>query len=158
MDTFFVSKKCGKSSRDSICCQLFIMDNGFVYVVPMKKKSEVLQAVKQFAKEVGALDAIIADMAGEQMSRDLKCFCNDIGASICALEEGTPWSNKPELYIGLLKEAVHKDLCEFNAPMAFWDYCVERRSHINNLTAKDSFKLHGMTPFTATMGEEDHAV
>ena len=120
----------------------------------MKKKSEVLQAVKQFAKEVGAPDAIIADMAGEQMSRDLKRFCNDIGASIRALEEGTPWSNKAELYIGLLKEAVHKDLRESNAPMAFWNYCVERRARINNLTAKVSFKLHGTIPFMATMGEE----
>jgi hypothetical protein len=31
----------------------------------MKSKIEVLQAVKQFAKEVGAPDAIICDMAGE---------------------------------------------------------------------------------------------
>ena len=40
----------------------------------MRKKSEVLQAVKQFAKEIGAPDAIICDAAKEQTSRDLKMF------------------------------------------------------------------------------------
>jgi hypothetical protein len=46
MDTFFATKKAGKSSRGHSCCQLFVTDKGFVYVVPMKSKSEVLQAVK----------------------------------------------------------------------------------------------------------------
>ena len=32
--------------------------------------------------------------------------------------------------------------------------CVERRVRINNLMAKDNFKLHGMTPHTATLAEE----
>jgi hypothetical protein len=70
MDTFFATKKAGKSSRGHTCCQLFVTDKGFVYGVPMKSKSEVLQAVKQFAKEVGAPiasgpEAIICNMAGE---------------------------------------------------------------------------------------------
>jgi hypothetical protein len=57
MDTFFATVKAGKSSRGHTCCQLFVTDKGFVYVVPMKSKGEVLQAVKQFAKEIGAPDA-----------------------------------------------------------------------------------------------------
>ena len=43
---------------------------------------------------------------------------------------------------------------ESNSPLPFWDYCVERRARINNLTAKDAFKLHGETAHTATTGEE----
>ena len=74
----------------------------------MKKKSEVLLAIKQFAKQIGAPDSIVADMSGEQMSSEVKKFCNDIGTTQRALEEGTPWSNKAELYIGLNKEAVRK--------------------------------------------------
>jgi hypothetical protein len=55
MDTFFfATKKGGKSSRGHTCCQLFVTDKGFVYVVPMKRKGEVLLAMKQFAKEIGA--------------------------------------------------------------------------------------------------------
>ena len=109
-----------------MCCQLFITDKGFVYMVPMRRKSEVLQAIKQFAKEIGVPTAIIADMAGEQMSQEVRKFCNDIGTTLQALEEGIPWSNKAELYIGLLKEAVQKDMHESDSPMCLWDYCVER--------------------------------
>ena len=50
MDTFFATKKGGTSSRANTCCQLFVTDKGFIYVVPMKRKSEVLSAIKQFAK------------------------------------------------------------------------------------------------------------
>ena len=62
--------------------------------------------IKQFAKEIGAPTSIIADMSKEQMSQDVRKFCNDIETTLKALEEGTPLSNKAELYIGLLKEAL----------------------------------------------------
>ena len=52
-------------SRGNACCQLFVADKGFLYVVPMKSKTEVFQAVKQFAKYIGAPDAIICDGASE---------------------------------------------------------------------------------------------
>ncbi len=69
------------------------------------------------------------------------------------LEEGTPWANKAELYIGLIKEAVRKDMKESDCPLVSWDYCVERRARINNLTAKDLFQLHGYQAHTATTGD-----
>ena len=88
------------------------------------------------------------------MSSEVKKFCSDIGTTLRALEEGTPWSNKAELYIGLIKEAVRKDMRKSNSPLCFWDYCVERRARINNLTAKNAFWLHGSTPHTLTTGAE----
>jgi hypothetical protein len=154
MDTFFATKKAGKSSRGHTCCQLFVTDKGFVYVVPMKSKSEVLQAVKQFAKEIGAPDTIISDAAGEQRSNELRKFCSEIGTTLRLLEEGTPWANKAELYIGIIKEAVRKDMRESNCPLVLWDYCVERRARINNMTAKNSFKLHGTNAHTDLTSEE----
>ena len=122
--------------------------------VPMKKKSEVLLAIKQFAKEIGAPYSFVADMSGEQMSSEVKKFCNDIGTTLRAHEEGTTWSKKSELYIGLIKEAVRKDMHKSNSPLWFWDYCVERRATINNLTAKNAFRLHGSTRHTLTTGDE----
>ena len=154
MNTFFATSKVGKSSRGHTCVQLFVTDKGFVYVVPMKKKREVLQALKQFAREVGAPDVIICDAAREQKSADLKRFCNDIGTTLKVLEEGTPWANKAELYIGLVKEAVRKDMKAANSPIPFWDYCVERRARINNLLAKDLFQLHGENAHSTVTGEE----
>jgi hypothetical protein len=136
MDTFFATKKGGKSSMGHSCCQLFVTDKGFVYVVPMKRRGKVLLAMKQFANEIGAPDAFVADMSGEQMSKEVVVFSNEIGSTLRALEEGTPWANKAELYIGLLKEAVRKDMKHQDSPMIFWDYCIERRARIHNMTAK----------------------
>ena len=55
----------------------------------MKRKSEVLAATKQFAKDVGAPDAIVCDMANKQLSSEMKQFCNAMGTTLRALEEGT---------------------------------------------------------------------
>ena len=77
-------------------------DKGFVYVVPMWSKREVLQAVKHFLKVFGIPDAIICDMAGEQSSQALRSFCNDVGTSLRLLARGTPWANKAELFICII--------------------------------------------------------
>ena len=50
----------------------------------MKHKSKVLAAIKLFAKEVGAPDAIVSDMAKEQVSQDVCNFCNTIGTMLQA--------------------------------------------------------------------------
>ena len=42
-----------------------------------------------------------------------------IGTKLRALEEGTPWSNKAELYIKLMKEAVCNDMKEAHCPLHF---------------------------------------
>ena len=120
----------------------------------MRTKSQVPQALKQFAKEIGAPDAIICDMSGEQTSQEVRKFLSDIGTTLRALEEGTPWANKAELYIGLLKESVRLNMKESHCPIAFWDFCIERRARINNLTARDTFNLQGQTPHSALFGKE----
>ena len=134
--------------------QLFVTDKGFVHVIPMRKKSEVPLALKMFAKEIGAPDAIICDADCEQISQQVRDFCHKIGTSLRVLEEGTPWANRAELYIGLVKEAVHKDLKESDSPIVFWDYCAERHARINNLTARNLFQLEGRNAHFSVTGEE----
>ena len=75
----------------------------------MRKNSDVLQAVKQFSEAIGAPDAIICDSSKVQKSTAVRRFCNEIGTTLKLLEENTPWANKDELYIGILKEVVRKD-------------------------------------------------
>jgi hypothetical protein len=111
----------------------------------MRRKGEVLQAKKQFSKEICAPDAFIADMSGEQMSRQDKKFCNDTGTALRALE-GNPWSNKAELYIGHIKEAVRQDMEGSDSPMVFWEYCLEMRARIHNLTASPTSNFMELMP------------
>ena len=50
MDTFFAAKNGGRSTRGNTCCQLFVTDKGYVYVVPMRSKKDVLSVVKQICE------------------------------------------------------------------------------------------------------------
>ena len=90
MDAFFATKKFGKSYRGNICFQIFSTDKGFIYVITMKSKSEVLQAVKLFAKKIGSPEAMICDVSGDQTSNTLNIFCSKISATLRFLEEVTP--------------------------------------------------------------------
>ena len=90
----------------------------------------------------------------EQLSSGVKQFCNAMGTVLRALEDDTPWSNKAKLYIKLMKEVVRKDIREADAPLPFWDYCLERRVRIYNLMARDHIKIRGTMPHTATTDED----
>ena len=76
------------------------------------------------------------------MSSEVKKFGNDIGTTLRALEEGTPWSNKAVLYIGVNKEAVRKDMHKSNYPL----YCVERRGEPGSTTLQSKMPLGSMDP------------
>ena len=126
--------------------QIFVSDKGFVHVVPMESKKDFPSALRSFAKEVGVPDAIIVDPAGEQTSKEVRRYCHKIGTTLRLLEEHTQWANRAELYIGLFKEAVRKDMHDSNCPLILWDYCAERRARIHNLTAikvyeEDEYKV-----------------
>ena len=45
-----------------------------------------------------------------------------------------------------MKSAVYKDMKEASCSLPFWDYCIERRARIQNLTTKDFFQLQGRNP------------
>ena len=70
------------------------------------------------------------------------------------LEMLTQWANLAELYIGLMKEEVRKDMKDSDSPLKFWDYCAERRAQTHNLTAQDLLQLHVSNPITATFVDE----
>ena len=48
-DTMFATKKA-KSLRGNTCCQVFVSDNDFLALYPMRQESEYPLALKQFAK------------------------------------------------------------------------------------------------------------
>ena len=123
--------------------QLFDSDTGNMYVYPIKSKTEIVNAVKAFAKAIiGVPTALLLDSEGTHKSEALKKAANDMNLPLMFLERRTQWANLAELYIGLLKEAVRKDMKDLDSPLKFWDYCAERRVLINNLTSKNLFQLN----------------
>ena len=80
-------------------------------------------------------------------------FFHQVGTNLRILEAGTPWANRSELYIGLFKESVRRDLCMTYAPMVLWYYCMERRYQIKNAVPRPLFQNQEMTPHEATFGK-----
>ena len=120
----------------------------------MTTESDIPKALHVFAKEVGAPDTIIADAARAQKSKAVKEFLSSIGTTLRILEENTPWANRAERYVGIMKSATRKDMKSSDSPIVFWDYCMERHARINNLTAKSLFQLDGRNAHYTVTGQE----
>lgn len=159
MDTFFAAsegsgKWNGTSVRGFKCVQLFVSDTGFMFPALMKDQTEIPEAVSIFLKEVGAPDLMIGDGHKSNKSQDVKILLMRAGTTLRLLEEGTPWANLAELYIGIIKQAVRQDIKRTNSPKVFWCYCLVRKVRIHNMTASKIFKLGGQTPYYDIYGEE----
>ena len=150
-DTMFVTS-AAKSTRGYTMLQVFVSDKGFIAVYPMERKSEFHDCLQVFCKEVGVPISLVVDPSGEQTSKAVKRFCNQVGTTLRILEEHTQWANRAELYIGFLKEAIRNDLKKSNCPMVLWDYCAQRRALIHNLTPRNLFQLEKCTPYQMQYG------
>ena len=151
-DTMFAQPNA-KSLRGNTCCQVFVSDKGYVAVYSMKSQAEFQTALHWFCKQIGVPINLIVDGHKSQTSNKVRRFCNQVGTTLKVLEVNTPWANRAELYIGLLKEAVRKDMRASNSPMCLWDYAIERRTMIHNLVPRPLFQNNGLTPHAATFGE-----
>ena len=101
-NTFFVTGKA-RSTRGFSCMQIFVSDKGFVKVYPMRSEKEFPSALREFAKDFGAPEILVADPRPSNKNREVKEFCNKIGTTLRLLEQKTQWENRAELYVGLLK-------------------------------------------------------
>ncbi len=150
-DMLFVTGKA-KSSRGNICAQLFVSDKGFVAIYPMQYQRDYFLVLRQFAKEVGVPEVLICDPHPTQTQHKVKEFCTQIGTTLKVLEAQTQWANRAELYVGLMKEATWNDMRVTGLPLVLWDYCMEWRALIFQITAKKLFQLNGTNPHTMTFG------
>ena len=83
----------------------------------MKSQSEFQTALHWFFKQIGVPTSLIVDGHKAQNSNEVRRFCNQVGTTLKILEVTTPWANRAELYINLLKEAVRRDMRASNSPM-----------------------------------------
>ena len=90
-DTMFVTKTA-KSTRGNKCMQLFVSDKGYIAVYPMESKSDFIDCLHLFCKEVGVPVSLVVDPSGEQTSRLVRRFCNQVGTTLRILEESTQWA------------------------------------------------------------------
>ena len=69
----------------------------------MKSQDEFETDSTGFFKEVGTPLDLILDGFSDQTKSSVKMFCDQVSTDLKTLERATPWSNRAELCIGLLK-------------------------------------------------------
>jgi hypothetical protein len=99
-------------------------------------------------------DVLVCNPHPAQTKCEVRNFCTQIGTTLKVLETETQWANRAELYIGLMKEATQNDMQLSSSPLVFWDYCMEHRALIFQITAKMLFQLNATNPHTMTFGTE----
>ena len=81
-------------------------------------------------------------------------LCQLADCTIQQLECETPWSNRTEGHVGLVKSEILLDLKESNCPMVLWCYAVERRGKILASTSRNIYSLGGQVPATVLTGQQ----
>ena len=92
MDTFQVITKAVNELGNRYM-QLFVSDEGYMYVHPMKAITEIIDSVKAFAKEIGVPTGFILDLCGEQRSKELNRVTEEMCYPIKYLESSSQWGN-----------------------------------------------------------------
>ena len=92
-DTMVVTKSA-KSLRGNLYLQVCVSDMGFVVVYPMELKLDFKGALHLFCEEFGVLVDLVVDPSGEQTSKPVRNFCNQVGTTLRILEESTQWANR----------------------------------------------------------------
>ena len=154
MDTYFAAKELGPSIRGFTCAQLFVSDFGFVKVKPMKLKSELPLALKSFFKGVGVPNKIVCDGAPEQVKGESRRLCQKCDCEVVQLERATPWANRAEGHVGIVKSQTKTDLKISNSPMVLWCYASERRANILSSSTRNIYELSGQVPLTKLTGQQ----
>ena len=94
-----------------------------------------------FCKEIGNPTSLVVNPPGGKTSKQVKKFCSQIGTSLRLLEDSTQWENWNELYIGIFKEAIYKDIRSTNFSMSIWEYCAKGCARIKIVPPKICYNL-----------------
>ena len=98
----------------------------FCFLVPMASKGEFPQALQKFCKKIGVPRSLVCDPSGEQSSKEVKKYCNNVALPLCLLEEGTQHANLSEKYIGLFKTVIANGDISHLCVFGFFSFVMHR--------------------------------
>jgi len=140
-----------KSTRGFECAQVFVTDQHYTKIYPMKSKSEAFTALNSFCHNVGIPNPLVTDNAGEETFGDWEEVRKKFLMEQRYTEPHSPWQNKAELEIWELRKHYRRIMHKKRVPEVLWCYCLEYVSEVRVFTAK-----HGQdqrTPYESLTGE-----
>ena len=87
----------------------------------MDIKDQFDSALHDFCKDAGVTYTLAVDPSGEQTKKCIRRFCHQVDTTLNILEE---WEIRAELYVGLFKEVIKKNISQTKCPLRLWEYCA----------------------------------
>jgi hypothetical protein len=141
-DTMFSNKMsiCGYS-----CAQVFTDGHHFCRVYPLHLKGGAHHALMSFIHEVGIPRTMHSDLALEETRGEWAKIIKQYHINQTTTEAKSPWQNRAEAEIRILKKVVRHLLRQAGAIMELWCYAIEWAARVRSLTAHDSLILNCQT-------------
>jgi hypothetical protein len=125
------------SIAGNTCLQLFTDGNGFVVAYPMRSKSEAGDALHKHCRDIGVPNRLHMDNAPEMTGRDsdFGMTCKNNKISTTTIEPKSPWQNKCENIIGVIKKRAKGRRIRRRIPQCVWDFGIVWECEIYSRTA-----------------------
>lgn len=133
-DTLFAKEKSISGNK---CAQIFTDGSGFVFVYPMKLKSEAGDAMNVMTRDIGVPREVFSDNAFEEIGSNTefqKCL-NRCIIDYRRTEPFSPWKNIAENIIGIIKQKTKRRRINRNIPKRLWDFGMVLEAEIYSRTS-----------------------
>jgi hypothetical protein len=147
-DTLFSDTKL---SRGFTCGQLFVTDQDYADVFPMRSKSEAPYKLDMVCKTHGLPQMLITDNSPEETNGEWNKVSKQYLLSQQTTEPHSGWQNRAEIEIRKLKKQYCRIMHCNRCPEAFWCYGLSYTNKIRQLLARPN--LDWRPPIEALTGE-----
>jgi hypothetical protein len=121
-DTMFSTTK---SLRGNKCAQVFTDGMGYDLFYPLKKESEVADALNEVIRSVGVPKELISDGARAETGGRFGEVVREYRIKHRTTEPYSGWQNRAEACIREIKRGIKRASLRARSPKRLWDYCGE---------------------------------
>ena len=111
-----------KSILNHTMAQLFVNNQGYMKITPMKLKSEAGFALKELIQDVGIPYHMHTDEDKETTLGTWRKVCKEHSIAMSNTEPHSPFQNRAEAGIGELRRYVNRLMARTNTPKKLWDF------------------------------------
>ena len=124
-----------KSLKGNTCSQVFVAEH-FVRVQPMPTKDHTGRSLRVFSEDVGVPNYIVVGGAKEQTGPNSAFMktVRQLKMKIRNTEPYSPWQNRCDMTIGILKKRWKQTIARKNVNQQIWDYALVYEADILSLT------------------------
>jgi hypothetical protein len=142
-----------KSIRGNKCAQVFTNGLGYDLFYPLKKESEVGDALNKVIWSIGSIPTgLISDGAKAETAGHFAKVTSKYRVKQRTTEPYSRWQNRAEASIREIKHGIKRATLRSKSPKQLWDFCGEWVAAIRRLTAHDISGLHDRVPSEAIEG------